>query len=351
MNLLRLVSLVLACCAVLGLSACDPTRQGIDMNTTVAASLPPMRTHCIGRLLIDLPDHFEMTPLSEVELIYGLDENWRKVKVTVPRVNETQPTLQALTAKLVAELTSRYEADTPTKNMLASARTADSETELIRAHRESLSSFDVYVFHQIASAVGLFRSASYKKDKPQDIEAKLLSIAQSTRYFPDPDKVGKGACLGPLLIDAGQDGEWFHITFLSDKMPGVYVSINTNSLREKAEDEGLIGRTTRRTAEFLTPIGMKFDFIRKGKVAIGGRPGEEQGYKYVENDVQHFNFMAEILQDKSATFEEPVISIELTMGGRRPSGGEYFGSPMNERDALALWDAIVKSIRPRPGAV
>lgn len=351
MNPRRLALLLLACFAVLGLSACDPNRQGHDMKTTATTlPLPSMRTHCIGRLLIDLPEDFEHSPLSEVELVYGLDENWRKVKVTVPRIDESQPTLQALKAKQVAELTARYEADTPTKNMLALTRAVDSETELVRAHRESLSSFDVHVFRQIASAVGLFESASYKKDKPEDIETRLLSIAQSTRYVADPSTAGKGTCLGPLLIDAGQDGEWFMLSFHSPKDPVLHIGVNMNSLRAEAEDGGLIARTDRRTTEFLRPMGIKLDFIRRGKVLLAGGPGEEQAFRYEENGVKYLSFAAEVLQSSPATFAVPVINVEMKLGGQLLSG-EYRGASMSEKDALALWDAIIKSIRPRPGAV
>ena len=324
------------------------------MNTTTATTspLPPMRTHCIGRLLIDLPDDFELAPLSEVELIYGLDENWRKVKVTVPGTDDPQSTLQTLTAKRMAELTARFSQETPSKNFLDSVSNIDADTIRIRGHEEPEMKgyFRSTVFARKDKAIGEFQADIYKKDKPENIEAKLLSIAQSTRYITDPGKAGKGACLGPLLINAGQDGEWFMLSFYSPKDPVIHIGVNMNSLRAKAEDGGLIARTDSRTAEFLKPMGIKLDFFRRGQVSIDGEPGEEQAFRYEENGVKHLSFAAETRQSSPATFDAPVINVEMKLGGQLLNG-EYRGASMNEKDALALWDAIIKSIRPRPGAV
>jgi len=353
MNPRRLALLLLVCFAVLGLSACDPNRQGHDMKTNATTlPLPPMRTHCIGRLLIDLPDDFEVAPLSEVELIYGLDENWRKVKVMAPRISQAQPGLETLVAQHVTELTSLFDADTPSKNKLDLQRRVDADTVLVRAHDEVAMQgyFKSIVFARKEQAVGSFAAGVYKRDKAQDIEAKLLSIAQSTRYLAEPSKAGRGTCLGPLLIDAGQDGEWFMLSFHSPKDPVLHIGVYMHSLRAKAEDGGLLDRTDRRTAEFLRPMGIKLNFFRRGKVSMAGGPGEEQAFRYEENGVEYLSFAAEVLQSSPATFAVPVINVEMKLGGQLLSG-EYRGASMSEKDALALWDAIIKSIRPRPGAV
>ena len=60
-------------------------------------------------------------------------------------------------------------------------------------------------------------------------------------------------------------------------------------------------------------------------------------------------FNAETLLAKPATFSTPSLAIEMRMGGQ--VGYEYRDASLSQEAALALWDAIVKSIRLRPGAV
>jgi len=59
---------------------------------------------------------------------------------------------------------------------------------------------------------------------------------------------------------------------------------------------------------------------------------------------------AEALLRKPATFIEPSFAISMTMGGQLLSG-EYVDASLSEQEAVAMWDAIIKSIRVRPGAV
>lgn len=347
-----LAALALTFTAVLGLSACDNFKQGSTMTqATLPAPLPPMRTHCVGRFLIDLPDHFDLTPGSDAELIYGLDKNWRRVNVTVPRSNDAQPDLSALVANRVAELTERYDGETPSKNMLDSQKWVDPDTALIRAHEEPTMQgyYRSNVFAKKQHVVGSLQADTFEDDKPEDIEAKVLAVAQRTRFIADPTQAGKGTCLGPLLIDAGQDGERFMLTFRSAEFPVVIVTLNMDSLRAKAEDGGLLARVDSKASD-LALLGGKIDPIRRGKLLLAGRSGEELLHKHKGNSIEYRFFRAEATQIRPATFDEPVFAIEMTMGGQI-SGGEYITAPMTEKDAVALWDAIVKSIRLRPGAV
>jgi len=70
--------------------------------------------------------------------------------------------------------------------------------------------------------------------------------------------------------------------------------------------------------------------------------GEDHGHV-----VRGFN--AESLLMKPATFSTPLFAIDMSMGGQ--VGPEYRDPSLSEPAALAIWDAIVKSIRLRPGAV
>lgn len=64
-------------------------------DSVVSASI---QTHCLARFLIDLPDDFE--PVGDVELIYGLDKDYRKVKVEALMEKEAAARFEITTSAL-----------------------------------------------------------------------------------------------------------------------------------------------------------------------------------------------------------------------------------------------------------
>ena len=189
---------------------------------------------------------------------------------------------------------------------------------------------------------------SFSEDQLKAVEASAMSVVNRTVFVSDPAKAGRGTCLGPLLIDAGQDGEWFTVSFKSKRMPDVLIEFSSNSLLAES-DGGLLSRRAGKQS-LLDKIGLRSDIIRRGKISIAGRAGEE----ILEKGKQHGKVMrlltAEALLLKPATFTQPSFAISMTMGGQLQSG-EYVDASMSEPDAIATWDAIIKSIRVRPGAI
>jgi Tle cognate immunity protein 4 C-terminal domain len=329
-------------------ASCADGIQGSNVATTFKTS--PMRTHCLGRFLVDLPEGLEQTPGSEVDLTYGLDKNFRTIKVKVLRSIGSTPTLEATVAKLTTELSARRSDETPTKSMLASVRQVNTDTALIRAHEEPVMRgyFRAQVVAKKEDAIADVVADIFKRDTPETIEAKALAVADRTTFIRSHAAAGRGACLGPLLIDAGQDGETFTVSFQAKQWPDVTLSFYLNSLVAEP-GEGLLRRWDSKSG-MLGAVGFKSTTLRRGKVQIGGKPGEEllsQGKEH-ERVVRHFT--AEVLRDAPASFLVPQMSIDMEMGGQIRSG-EYVDPSFSETDALALWDAIIKSIRPRPGAV
>ncbi|MCY7286799.1 MAG: hypothetical protein LH624_00725 [Cryobacterium sp.] len=302
----------------------------------------------MARFLIDLPDDFE--PAGDVELIYGLTKDYRKVKVEVPRSPEASRGFEATVKARKVELMAAQHSESPSKSMLALERRLDDRTILLRAYNSSLlvNSFKSELYRRLGEIFFLTTVRSYTEDQPDVMEASALAVVDRTVIVSDSGKTGRGTCLGPLLIDAGQDGEWFTVSFKSKRLPDVLIEFNSNSLLAES-DGGLLSRRASKQP-LLDKIGLRSDILRRGKITIAGRPGEE----LLERGRQHDKVMrlltAEALLLKPATFAEPSFSISMTMGGQLKSG-EYVDASMAEKDAVAMWDAIVKSIRVRPGAI
>jgi Tle cognate immunity protein 4 C-terminal domain len=344
----QVVVLIAALVGAIGLFGLENDSRGGNLDKSVG--LPDMRTHCVGRFLIDLPSALEKTSGGDVELIYGLDRNFRKVQVIEPVVGGSSSSFNGLIAGRVAELLKQTHFSSSSGNMLALRSTVRENVVLIRAYANAdmTDAFKSELFAAVQAATAVVSTKVYSNDKPEDREASLLKVLEGTSYMATPDRAGKGTCLGSLLIDAKQDGEVFKLTFRSKTLKDVVVAVSMNSLVEKS-DGGLLQRWDSK-AGMLSKLNFSSSTLRRGKVTIAGRPGEELLSKGKEQGHVVRGFTAEVLRPKAATFGEPSFSIDMNMGGQVDSA-DYVDATWSDKEALAIWDAILKSIRPRPGAL
>lgn len=307
-----------------------------------------MRTHCVGRFLIDLPNEFKQTNTSDAELFYGLGKDYRTVNVQAVELKDSEPSTESLVKKRVAELVAQDHLKSPSKNMLAGQRKIDEETTLIRAYDspDMLEYLKVELFAKRGEAVGRFRDDVYKTDRPDDIEARLLQIAQRTKAQGKLPQ-DRGTCLDPLVIDAGQDGEALRVSFRAERWPAVVIQLRTNSMPAKS-DGGLLSRWNRNSG-MLGKLDFKSNTLRSGKVTIANMAAEELLSKGEERGLVVRGFAAETLLTKPATLSEPWLALSLDMGGQTESG-EYRAAPWSDDESTAIWDAVTKSLRLRPGA-
>jgi hypothetical protein len=335
--------------AFLSLLGCTRVSQG---NTVTNSSQPmQMRTQCLGRLLIDLPQDFEQTGGSDLELTFGLDKNFRRTKLQLLRLAASQPEFNSLVAKRIADFSTVEHSRSPTKNMLAASTNINRDAVLMRAFDEPgmLDYFKAIVMVKRNDAIAEFTTNINKGDNPEVIESKLLEVVSRTTFVAKANTTAlRGSCFGPLLLDAGQDGESFTVAFKTPRMPDVLISFDINSL-VAVSDGGLFKRLDSKSG-ILGQSGIGPASYRKRKVMIGDRPAEEVFFMTKERGHVVRQLTAEVVMDKPATFALPMIAISLSMGGQ-VGPEDYRDASMSEADAMAMWDAILKSIRPRPGAL
>lgn len=337
-----------AMCVVFTMLGCNDSPEG---NVLTSAARPDLRrTVCFGRHLINLPEELQLD--GEVDLIYGLDKNFKVVRAAVLHAQGSQRTFESLIDLKVSELTAAYDADTPNKNMLAKTRRIDKDTALIVGHKEPtmMGYYQVLVISRIGGAVGVFTEDVFSRDRLEDIESNVLNVAQHTRYMPDTQQ-GKGTCVGPFVIDAGQDGERFAWGTRSAEHTDLTLEITVNSLL--AETDGGLLKRVQGKAGVLTALGSSGSTLRSGKVSIAGRVAEELVDEEQAEGKTMRVFVAETLLTKPSTMAEPRIHIEMSLGGQVKSGANQSAlvdPSIARKESLALWDAIVKSIRLRLGS-
>lgn len=338
--------------AALAMTVVNYTYAGTGLFMRETIQLPAMRTHCIGRYLIDLPEEYAMTSGSELELYYGLGKDFKRIKVQVPSQWSDQPALTKTIRKATIDLETDQHFKSLSKSMLAEFKEIDKQMALIRAYSSphTLTSFELSLFAQRGNAVIQYINKKYSSSEESIdyFESQLIKAAQSTTYASTPESASRGTCLGSAVIDAKQDGEVFRISFLSKQHPDVKIAIDMNSLPEKG-DGGLLQRVDSK-AGTLRLLDFSSSTLRRGKRPIAGRPGEELLDTGKDKGKVVRYFVAETLVTEPSSPVRPVIAISMNMGGQ-DKDGEYIDPSLSEREALAWWDAIVGSIRLRPGAL
>ncbi|UCV02622.1 T6SS immunity protein Tli4 family protein [Dechloromonas denitrificans] len=312
------------------------------------ATLPPMRTHCVGRYLIDLPEDFALTIGSELQLYYGLGKDFERVQIELSRLNGEKPTFQQLVRQRVGELQAMPNAKSQSRNMLAELKAIDETMTLVSAYKSPslLESFRLHLFAQRGEAVVRYENFKYHvSEKPIEyFERQLLKVAQETTYTPASTGAQGGTCMGTTTINAGQNGEVFTLAFRSKAHSDVLITIDMNSLPEKG-DGGLLKRVDGK-ADMLTKLGVSSTTLRRGKTTISGRPAEELLDQGKDNDKIVRLFSAETLITEPSTLVKPVLAVSMSMGGQI-DGGPYVDASLSRDEALAWWDAIISSIRMR----
>ncbi len=312
---------------------------------------PKMRTHCIGRYQIDLPEEFTKTPDSHVTLYFGLDKNFETVEIQNPRERGEIPALSRLVGAEKAELLADEDSRFPSKTRLAAAKELDRNSVLVVAYDSPylIDSLELSLFVQRGEAIARLKNEKFSDEVNSTAlshyESQLVRIASNTRYVATPQQAGRSSCLGTLAIDDKQDGEVYSVSFLSEKHPDIVISINMNSLTEKG-DGGLLARVSGKAA-LLRALDFSSSTLRKGKRKIAGRPGEElldEGKQ--EGKIQRY-FVAETLVTEPSSLNRPVIAINMSMGGQDRKTRAYVDPSLSEKEALIWWDSIVDSIRLR----
>ena len=349
MKLTNKLQLVIALgAAIVAAAIYQLTEQRRDVSQ--AQPLPELRTVCVGRMLFDIPVDMEIQ--GDVEFYYGLTKDFQSATVQVVESKATQQDFDKVVKNRIAELSSRYEARTPTNNFLAAVRRIDDDTELILAHEEPAMKgyFSVEVFVRRGDAIGKLSRDVFPNDKSEDIEFKVLSLASRITAVGDPLRAGKGTCLGGLLINEVQDGEVFTISTRSTRYRDVVLGISMNSVIAKS-DGGMLARVDRK-ADLLAKFAPGLRELRRGSTMIAGRPAEEM-VTYGKNEAGKLQRQldAETVLTEPSTFAQPQIHIDLAVGGQDPDTAEYVDPSFTEADTLKLWEMLIKSVRPRPGAI
>jgi Tle cognate immunity protein 4 C-terminal domain/Tle cognate immunity protein 4 N-terminal domain len=179
-----------------------------------------------------------------------------------------------------------------------------------------------------------------------DLVSQLLRHLESrSDTLPRPP----GACIADALIDfVPTYNESFYAGTGMDA-PAWVISLSTDTTGPTDSGKDLHSRVDQ-AIEMLGPAGSKIKKLRRGFVTVDGRKGREYLGIYPSNrDGPTETFDAKLEVEGNGKPQQPTIkmTMETVWPKRRdPSDSTRY---LTQQEATALWDAVVESVRMRPG--
>lgn len=308
-----------------------------------------------GRFLVDLPDHFVLLANSSIEFVFGTTSNFYKIEMRAVRTAGASPSFESIVNTRASELRASHHHEADSKSRLIVSRQVGQESGspvVIRSFTSArlMRAFTCEVFVERGDTVTVLSRKLFESGEPvspEAAEAQLIDLANRLRHVDPGSATERGVCLGKALLDSSYDGEYASASFRSTLWPECRFSLTSRSLLTEL-DGGLLKRVDEQSA-LLTKMGFRSKVLRKGATTLGGVPAEELLETGQDQGKTVRSFMAEVVLKTSATFAKPLLTLDCKMGGQVEH--EYVEPQLAEADALALWDAVRSSVRPRHGAI
>ncbi|WP_316153225.1 T6SS immunity protein Tli4 family protein [Cupriavidus sp. BIC8F] len=322
----------------------------------------PFKTHCIGRFLIDLPEEFHPIPdsidgLGNAELFYGRDANFQRIYIQVPkqRSPEIEPVLlredfNRVVGDREQELHTKKNDKSGLPMLRAMERIGQSAVMFRRYSNQQIDGYFVSELHLQVDSVRyvVLKTDVLEADDLRSEEARLKNLAGKTYAYTDAEAAGPGFCVNGLALNDQHDEEVGRFYFRSDIHKDMFFEIYSRALAE--QDEGLFARVDRHREGATLELRMAIHSLRKDRPRVAGMEAEELLDTFKENGYRMQGFTVETRRDNPGHMR-PQMKLELTAGGQIPGASDYVDSSLSNDNALLLWDKVVSSIRPRPGAV
>ncbi|QXH77876.1 T6SS immunity protein Tli4 family protein [Pseudomonas salmasensis] len=364
-------------CLLLGsVAGCTTFKQPSEQEKqTVHELTSNMRTWALGRGLIDLPANW--TGGGDVKLYYGLGADHSSVEVLILGERVTQERFDAALNERSRRISAVKNYKNSDVSMLVSAKFVSPRETLLQyykqatrrqtfVHESHLLIDDVYV---------MLRAQSYEGDT-EPVEAQLLKLSKEI-FKVTPETAGAGFALGPVVIRSHHDHEIASFYF---RPPASDVSLNVYYNALSPDDgERLHVRTQKDGKIFLAG---DYEQLRIGKITLAGMQAEESLIGFSDDTHRQILFVSENYRD-NPSLSRPAMSIRLSAGGKKrtaidpdkprdlvrwtlpqfankgyelplwqqPASPEPVNPSLTDYEAIAVWDAILKSVRIRYGSV
>jgi len=236
-RVIQTVVTVVMCTLLLG---CAPTEKEKKVIEELTVN---MKSICMGRYVMNVPQDAKID--GDVKLYYGLDESFKTVDVSIESLDSTVASMRAMVDAKADKIDKRNKNRETKKSMLIEYRVIDDHTLYLRQYLSlSGASSSKHELHVLVGKTQLVLTAnSYegvreagrydpggKVEEPEVVAARLVKVARTMHVYDVAEKAGPGYCLGPVVINSGQDEEEGTTYMFLDRYPDFHLSIYNKGL-------------------------------------------------------------------------------------------------------------------------
>jgi hypothetical protein len=362
----RFVSLALCAAALLVLPACEPKLPAMTPEETerMTPLLSKMVTRCVGRYLLDVPEALELNPVMWVK-IEDVDFKTARMSRTVFDVTVEQRQKWLAEQTLYGKPTRTLNATLPLLGgagvVFDRAKSGASnyyrEFEL-RGYRDGVA-FEMTVGHVNGNLDD--RDPDPTDNTGPTQLAKLLELwARISARRDDQMATGQGLCIPNGFISGAPTDQEELMTYYSVKSADNGQIDFEQFSTIGPEKETLLGRSSEMKKRQAARNGR---LIRSGVRASEGLGQEFEEWLEMlprrESGTTTFNFISE-MNSRIGRAKAPLVRVAMHAGRpiARPEeslDAEASRPPItkpifSEAEMLALWDAVLPTLRKRPGA-
>ena len=299
---------------------------------------------CIGRHQIDVPKDFEqMMSLTSIFTPPGLTEAGAPIDVALKSGRIERNAFKAEVDKRHAAIKAAQRRVT---RVLKEVIPVGHDATIFRI-LEVAQSYKSELHFWKGGAYLVATSASYENSYKQ-AEERLVAFAANVEPVPASGPQG-GFCLGPVTVKGNYAGEYATFAFRSKAAPDVVLSVELDTYAPD-ESQSLLKRVGGPDS-LLKKFQANNKVMREGEIKVAGMRAQEW-LSWVklgrEGDKKQYGFALETMRPVPGEMQ-PRIHVELDSGQSGPNG-ERLDNSLDDQQAVSLWDAMVKTIRPRGGA-
>ncbi len=311
-----------------------------DRNHAMTDLTSKMKTICIGRYLMDVPAD------AEVALGYAESDS-NKIK-RIPGFASDEAFAHKLQQREAELKSAKHETE---GSLFKSMSQSKDGRQTVFVSRPEADDRRMYLVEAFVHAAPVAWHVSHQTgDKYLSLTInQIAEIAQGLSYreasvVPSTP----GACLADGLLNRTPlEVEEFHggarIEALSWSLS---ITSETSGPRDNVNFKDLFHRVD--DAIDMAGPGSGIKKLRRVKVHADGRSGQEYVALYPENNASIFDAKLELYGNEKP--QQPTIKLLMESGSPIKQDPRDTRKFLSTDDALALWDVMIKSIRPRPGA-
>ncbi|RPE74671.1 T6SS immunity protein Tli4 family protein [Vulcaniibacterium tengchongense] len=308
--------------------------------------LQNMRTHCVGRFLIELPlefrqRHSAVDSAADATFYFGHDADFKTIDVSVVGEGLDTAAFDSRVKQRAETLSVQTNYEKNASMLVAEQVWAPGQILLRYYATPDIADSFVHELHLLVDGAHVVaRTKSF--DAPvAPAESRLRALVPHVSRVSDPARAN-GFCLGPVAVSVDSDYEEADLRFgAGAEGQPLMLAIEFSTFGQANGEPSLIERGEAN----LAGLGVNPKALKKGALSLAGLPAEQWLGRFDEGGARQHGFYAETT-GKSQSKSEPKIHLELFTGGQLADGG-YAASPLDDEQAMRLWDGIITTLRRR----